>query len=606
MAKSEVVNLFNYMIVRSASSVEAPAKAANYIADSGDFARKPVVALAPQVSDSPVEQLIFNEVFCQPQPKDIRAAIDALLVKLRQFLAKFYPPCDGVGKSLDPKAGPLKLHDLTLYTYLRDGDYFYLLPDRPALVIWFPWTARVAPVTDLLTKATDPDRFDVNKLVQALQSLFDGQPLESVVFDGAAYSKDYATARRGLFDSLYLCYIFRRQVSINLQQLIQALQLLHTLEALAIDTALRRIAGGNGLNTDSDFIRALAQRQPDLVSWNKAQLPAGFPLIADAASLAAFLQATPIIGPLIAQLYYYRWPFNTIKPIGVGDLKVVKQWLVRYVAGEISDIHNVMAGEKKERIHRRMEKTETTTSFTSEQTQDSTTDTQSTDRFELKKETESVIKQTLNVGANASVTANYNNGMVVANVGANFAYNRDSTDTTKASQNFWREIVSKAVTQVQSKSTQSRTVSQIFETVETNKHTFSAGDKHISGIYQWVDKEYCAQVFNYGKRMMFEFVVPEPAAYYVQSRLRAFEADTEMPTKPADPIYQIAILKLAPKDIDEAQFNILRLQYDLSDLSYPAKTRQVAFVDQESGNAYFFGERRTLPGLVFQDVHVQG
>ena len=45
--------------------------------------------------------------------------------------------------------------------------------------------------------------------------------------------------------------------------------------------------------------------------------------------------------------------FNAVKPIGVGDLKVVKQWLTAYRPGEISHIHNVMDGETRSRAHRR-------------------------------------------------------------------------------------------------------------------------------------------------------------------------------------------------------------------------------------------------------------
>ncbi len=44
----------------------------------------------------------------------------------------------------------------------------------------------------------------------------------------------------------------------------------------------------------------------------------------------------------------------TIKPLGIGDLKVVKQKLVRYEAGEVAHIENVMAQETRSRQHRRL------------------------------------------------------------------------------------------------------------------------------------------------------------------------------------------------------------------------------------------------------------
>ena len=38
--------------------------------------------------------------------------------------------------------------------------------------------------------------------------------------------------------------------------------------------------------------------------------------------------------------------------------------------------------------------------------------------------------------------------------------------------------------------------------------------RNLTGVYRWVDKYYEAQIYNYGKRMMFEFIIPEPAAFY--------------------------------------------------------------------------------------------
>ena len=43
-----------------------------------------------------------------------------------------------------------------------------------------------------------------------------------------------------------------------------------------------------------------------------------------------------------------------VRPIGVGDLKIVKQRLARYEAGELAHIENVLAHEKRDRQHRRL------------------------------------------------------------------------------------------------------------------------------------------------------------------------------------------------------------------------------------------------------------
>jgi len=50
------------------------------------------------------------------------------------------------------------------------------------------------------------------------------------------------------------------------------------------------------------------------------------------------------------------------------------------------------------------------------------------------------------------------------------------------------------------------------------RQSCGGGNTNISGIYRWVDKLYEAQVYNYGQRPMFQFIIPEPAALYIYSR----------------------------------------------------------------------------------------
>ena len=63
---------------------------------------------------------------------------------------------------------------------------------------------------------------------------------------------------------------------------------------------------------------------------------------------------------------------------------------------------------------------------------------------------------------------------------------------------------------------QTRTILREFE--EKNSHGFdnTAGTEHVIGLYQWVNRVYEAQVYNYGIRMFFDIMVPEPAAFYLQ------------------------------------------------------------------------------------------
>jgi hypothetical protein len=77
--------------------------------------------------------------------------------------------------------------------------------------------------------------------------------------------------------------------------------------------------------------------------------------------------------------------------------------------------------------------------------------------------------------------------------------------------------VDRSVHKVQTKMKTERTTKTIAEVEEINTHGFANADaaaKHVMGIYRWVDKRFRAQVYNYGVRLLLEFVVPEPAAFY--------------------------------------------------------------------------------------------
>ena len=57
----------------------------------------------------------------------------------------------------------------------------------------------------------------------------------------------------------------------------------------------------------------------------------------------------------------------------------------------------------------------------------------------------------------------------------------------------------------------------INELEERNKHAIDntkQGADHRAGIYYWVNKVTHAQVFNHGKHLMFDVIVPEPAATF--------------------------------------------------------------------------------------------
>jgi len=69
------------------------------------------------------------------------------------------------------------------------------------------------------------------------------------------------------------------------------------------------------------------------------------------------------------------------------------------------------------------------------------------------------------------------------------------------------------------KVTRKRTSRILKEFEENNKHGFdnTQGTEHVTGVYRWVDKIYTNKLVNYGKRLMYEFAIPEPSRFFKEA-----------------------------------------------------------------------------------------
>jgi hypothetical protein len=607
----EMSDVFRFIELRAPFSPEAKALRQSYIRDDsvGVFRDKPCrvdADLQSTCSPSTIGRLVFEQVFCSLDAGNPAANLQNLIEAILGLLMPYQPPCNINGDSRDYShlyafngalvaPEPLQIFELERHPHIHVGDIYYLLPERLEQIPDLTLFKELLHALGAMERARKS--FTLSKLVRDLEVAFVGQTLAAVVFTGGVYTDSFRDTKRTLFDTLYLLYVLRRRTTVNLEYVIEGLRVLHVVEALALDSLIGAWQAGSISQSNKKMLEALF---PELQGRNGSDPLTTLPLIQTPADFEAYFTATPVIHPIFARLHWYKRPFNDIRPIGVGDLKVVKQWLTGYLPGEISHIENVLTGEVKDRTHRRLEKTEETFSFSSDSKTSSQKDTQSTDRLELKREVESVVKSDTNVGVNtnANVTYTYPGGMVVvtASVGASFGYKRETSDQSKTSNMFSRETISKAVEQIEKNVSERRSVTKLFETEETNKHAFvndKPGAKHVTGIYRWLDKKYKAQLFNYGKRMMFEFVIPEPAAFLVESRIRAFESTLECPQPPPGPFLKPLSLKvstgevLTPERITENEFLKLAQKYDLSEFVFPPRSKRVSFLDPATGNNYF-------------------
>jgi hypothetical protein len=260
----------------------------------------------------------------------------------------------------------------------------------------------------------------------------------------------------------------------------------------------------------------------------------------------------------------------------IGDLFVIKETLARFEEGDIADIENILAGEKKVRRHRTLMHSETSTEAETETETSEERDHEVNEKFSLQSEVKSTVDEKVSVDAGVTATLKYGEAVTVtphANVTANFA----KSESQSIARSYAKDLVDRAVSKVQEKVRKLQISKVISEVEEKNLHSIDntqPGANHRAGIYYWVNKVSHAQVYNYGKHMMFDVVVPEPAAIFkklYETKLKS-DKDKKAPAKPA----------ISPQSIQRNTYGGLINQYGISttdEIQPPSPTVcvQVAF-----------------------------
>jgi len=210
---------------------------------------------------------------------------------------------------------------------------------------------------------------------------------------------------------------------------------------------------------------------------------------------------------------------GTIRPVGVADLLVVKYHVARYELGEIAYIENVLKGEVFKREVSRSETIDETTVLETETTKEEERDLQSTERFELSQETQNTLQMDGKLQPGSTASPAYGPALQFQSNNQN-PVSGSQTQSQRQASSFARDVTSRSASRVSERirSQVTRTVKR--EMQEKTEHRFQNGDQaadHVVGIYQWVEKVHSAQVFNYGRRLFYDIVVPEPAAFMLKA-----------------------------------------------------------------------------------------
>lgn len=233
-----------------------------------------------------------------------------------------------------------------------------------------------------------------------------------------------------------------------------------------------------------------------------------------------------------------RWPDHhcvELRPY-IGDLYLIHENLSRYEAGDIADIENILAGEAKLRKHRVLSRSEETLTTETETTASSERDNSVTEKSSLQEEVKTTAEQKVHFDAGVTSTIKYGESITItphANVTGDWA----KSESRNIARNYSRDLVSRAVTKLEEKTKKQQVNKTLREVEERNRHSIKnddAGAHHRAGFYFWVNRISHAQVMNYGRHLMFDLVLPEPAVIWRELYRRKMDKDkkAEAPQKP--------------------------------------------------------------------------
>ncbi|MBV7269110.1 hypothetical protein [Winogradskyella luteola] len=271
--------------------------------------------------------------------------------------------------------------------------------------------------------------------------------------------------------------------------------------------------------------------------------------------------------------------------LGIADFRRVEQEVCCYVPGEVSHIENVMAREYKERSTRSLTSSEFTTEQTDERERENLTDTTSTERNEMQSEVASVLNedQSQSYGGNANVSGGKEPYRF--QVGSHFdsASASSSSNSNSQAQTYAQEVTERAMERIVQKTQTKRTSRILKEFEENTSHGFDnrKGIEHVTGVYRWVDKIYKNTLINYGKRLMYEFAIPEPSKFFQEAVWKDIdetgqtESGVILPELPVHPntlgLTSPSVLALEDGD-NEKGYQKLAARYNAEVNTQPAET----------------------------------
>lgn len=268
-----------------------------------------------------------------------------------------------------------------------------------------------------------------------------------------------------------------------------------------------------------------------------------------------------------------------IEPYAIGELQRVRQRLVRYQAGEVARIEQVMRGERREIVsrqtHRRVEERRHSGS---EQLLLGTAADESRN---------SLQEQARQAVAEASLTQQYNNFTSAYGPPTEATLNGSwtqsvqpgSTPGVEDAVRFAREILSRTVHRIQRSVSLLRSSSSMSQSEDTVSSVVdnTQGRGPLRAVYRWVNKVYEACVVNEGQRLMIECMVSRPAAGFLLAEAALNGTDELRPMPPRC----LGILSF--EDVDRDNYARLAARYGVTEMPVPPAALRTAGASLRDG-----------------------
>jgi len=260
-----------------------------------------------------------------------------------------------------------------------------------------------------------------------------------------------------------------------------------------------------------------------------------------------------------------------LRPYAIGDLQMVQQRFVGYALGDISRVESVMAGERRKSVHR---KTSSVTQMVARETTDDTRRKSAARSHALTSELSRAIADVLQTTSygDKGLSVTYGTGSTPStafsgqwSVETRPGPNSPSQGEVRRSV---RRVVDQAAERVARRVIETRATSRVESTEDESISVFdnTGGAVARRGIWRWLDEVYEAAIVRYGNRLVFELLVAEPAAGYLQK-------DADLPADAYPPIPPPALGIDSFEDITPRGFPPLAARYPSEALVLPPPPR---------------------------------